>query len=312
MKLLQKTAPVALALSLLVAVGAEAETKIGVTMTSFDNPFLVILLNGIKDQAAQMDGVTLQLEDANLDVSRQINQIDNFMASKVDAMIVNLVDGATSVVMTKKAIEAGIPLIYINHPPIDIDKLPDNVAFVGSNELDSGTMQTQEVCRLLNGKGKVLVMIGPLENEAARTRTEDIKKVIAAEPCTGMEIVEEQVANWSRIEGQNVMANWLTAGIKFDAIISNNDEMAVGAIQVLKSANTDMDKVVVAGIDATPDGLAAMKAGDLDVTVFQNAHKQGMLAVEAAVAMTKGEKVDHHIWVPFELVTPKNMADYMK
>ncbi len=308
----QKTASAALMLSLLAAAGAKADTAIGVTMTSFDNPFLTILLNGIKERAAQMDGVTLQVEDANLDVSRQINQIDNFLAGDVDAIIVNVVDGATSPAMTRKVAAAGVPLVYVNHPPIDIDTLPDNAAFVGSNELDSGTMQTREVCRLLNGKGKVLVLMGPLENEAARIRTQDIEDVLAAEPCTGIEIVEKQGANWSRIEGQDVMANWLTAGVEFDAVIANNDEMAIGAIQTLKATGIDMDKVVVAGIDATPDGLAAMKAGDLDITVFQNARRQGELAVEAAVALAKGEKVERHIWVPFELVTPQNMADYMK
>ena len=108
------------------------------------------------------------------------------------------------------------------------------------------------------------------------------------------------------------MANWLTAGVEFDAVISNNDEMAIGAIQVLKSTGIDMDDVVVAGIDATPDGLAAMETGDLDITVFQNARKQGALAVEAAVALAKGDKVDRHIWVPFELVTPQNMTEYIK
>ena len=108
------------------------------------------------------------------------------------------------------------------------------------------------------------------------------------------------------------MANWLTAGVEFDAVVSNNDEMAIGAIQMLKSTGIDMDKVLVAGIDGNPDGLAAMKAGDLDITVFNDARKQGMLAVEAAVDFVKGEKVDRNIWVLFELVTPQNLDDYMK
>ena len=79
------------------------------------------------------------------------------------------------------------------------------------------------------------------------------------------------------------MTNWLTAGIEFDAVISNNDEMAIGAIQALKAAGVDMDEVIVAGVDATQDALAAMKAGDLDVTVFQNAAGQGKGAVDAAL-----------------------------
>jgi inositol transport system substrate-binding protein len=108
------------------------------------------------------------------------------------------------------------------------------------------------------------------------------------------------------------MANWLSAGLEFDAVISNNDEMAIGAIQALKSAGRSMDSVVVSGIDATQDALAAMSAGDLDVTVFQNASGQGQGAVDAALKLARGEKVEAKVYVPFELVTPANLANYLK
>ena len=107
------------------------------------------------------------------------------------------------------------------------------------------------------------------------------------------------------------MTNWISAGHKFDALVSNNDEMAIGAIQALKAAGYDMSKVVVAGVDAHPGRLAAMKAGELDVTVFQNAAGQGQGAVDTALKLAKGEKVESYVWVPFELVTPANMDKYV-
>ena len=90
--------------------------------------------------------------------------------------------------------------------------------------------------------------------------------------------------------------------------MSNNDEMAIGAIQALKAAK--MNNVIVSGVDATQDALASMKAGDLKVTVFQNAAAQGKGAVDTALKLAKGEKVDSMVWVPFELVTPANMDKY--
>lgn len=156
------------------------------------------------------------------------------------------------------------------------------------------------------------MMMGPLENHAALTRTQDIHDVLAREECSGIEIVEEQTANWKRVEAQDLMTNWLAGGLEFDAVIANNDEMATGAIQALKSAGRNMDDVVVAGIDATPDGLRAMQAGELDVTVFQNATKQGEVALSTAVAMAGGAVVDRHVWIPFEPVTPEDMQDYLK
>jgi ribose transport system substrate-binding protein/inositol transport system substrate-binding protein len=108
----------------------------------------------------------------------------------------------------------------------------------------------------------------------------------------------------------DLTTNWITAGRPIDVVFANNDEMAIGAIQALKAAGVSMDDVIVVGIDATQDGLAAMAAGDLDATVFQNAKGQSASALDAAVALARGKAVEREVMVPFELDTPKNMADY--
>ena len=169
---------------------ASAETRVGVSMTSFDNPFLTILLNGIRAEGEKNADLQLVVEDAQLDVAKQLNQVQNMVANGVDAIVVNPVDGAATPAMTKLATDAGIPLVYVNHPPAEHAAMPAGTSFVGSNEIDSGTMQTKAVCEMLGGKGKVLVLMGPLENEASITRTKDIEDVIAADPCTGMEILD--------------------------------------------------------------------------------------------------------------------------
>ena len=299
------------AMSALLAGTAHAE-NIGITIARSDSAFLTILRQGMEDRAAKLDGVSVQVEDAQNDPSKQLDQVQNFISSGVDAIVVVAVDGDGTPALTKMASAAGIPIVYANHPPADVDALPETAAFVGSNEVDSGTLETKEVCRLLGGKGAVYVLMGPLNNHSSLTRTKDIHDVIATDGCKGMSVIEEQSANWDRLEASNIMTNWLSAGREFDAVIANNDEMAIGAIQAMKAAGTDMSKVVVGGIDATPDGLAAMAAGDLDVTVFQNAIAQGATAMDAAVALAREEKTERQIWVPFELVTPENMKDYAK
>jgi len=297
----------ALPLSLVLPAHAE---NIGVSMARFDSTFLTLLRNGMEARAAELGDVTLQVEDAVNDPSTQLNQVSNFIASGVDAIIIAAVDAESTPGMSALADAAGIPIVYANHPPADIDALPEKGAFVGSNEVDSGTLQTREVCRLLGGSGNVLILMGPLNNHSALQRTKDVHDVIATDDCKGMSVLEEQTANWDRLEAANLMTNWLSSSMEFDAVIANNDEMAIGAIQALKSVGRDMDGVVVAGVDATPDGLAAMAAGDLDVTVFQNAQAQGAASVDAAIALARGEATEQKIWVPFELVTPENMAEY--
>ncbi|MGO7136569.1 substrate-binding domain-containing protein, partial [Rhizobium leguminosarum] len=90
--------------------------------------------------------------------------------------------------------DAGIPLVYVNRQPVNVDTLPDKQAFVASNEQESGTLETKEICRILGGKGKAVVIMGELSNQAARMRTQDIHDVIKTDECKGLEIVEEQTA----------------------------------------------------------------------------------------------------------------------
>jgi inositol transport system substrate-binding protein len=288
---------------------------IGVSMALFDDNFLTVLRNGIQSYA-DANGVAVQIEDAQNDVAKQLDQINNFIASGVTAIIVNPVDTSATQAMSDAAAAAGVPLVYVNRQPINVDTLPDNQAFVASNEVDSGTLETLEVCRLLKEAGKteaqIYVMMGELSNQAAVQRTADIHDVMASGNCgVTLNIIDEQTANWSRDQAQNMMTNWMSTGAPFDAVIANNDEMAIGAIQAMKASGMDMATVIVGGIDATQDALAAMQAGDLDVTVFQDAAGQGSGALNAAIALSKGEAVDQKVYIPFQLVTPANVADFV-
>ena len=289
---------------------------IGVSMAKFDDNFLTVLRNGLVEYGATLPGVYLQIEDAQNDVAKQLDQINNFIASGVKAIIVNPVDTSATQAMSDAAAAAGVPLVYVNREPINVDTLPDNQAFVASNEMDSGTLETLEVCRLLKEAGKTeasaYVIMGELSNQAAVMRTKDIHDVIGGPDCgVKITIIDEQTSNWSRDEAQNLMTNWLSTGTPFDAVIANNDESAIGAIQALKAGGVDMASVVVAGVDATQDALAAMQAGDLDATVFQDAAGQGKGSLDAAIKLAKGKAVEQKVYIPFQLVTPANIGDFL-
>src|SRR5918992_1630138 len=135
----------ALATSAAITTGASAET-IGVSMALFDDNFLTVLRNGMIEYAETLDNVDLQVEDAGNDVAKQLDQINNFIASGVDAIIVNPVDTSATQAMSDAAAAANVPLVYVNREPVNVDTLPDNQAFVASNEQESGTLETQEIC----------------------------------------------------------------------------------------------------------------------------------------------------------------------
>ena len=315
LKLLKKIIVVA-GLTSLISTSVMAE-NIGVTMALFDDNFLTVLRNGIQKMADEMNGVNVQIEDAQNDVAKQLDQINNFAASGVDAIIVNPVDTSATQAMTNAAAAAGVPLVYVNREPINVDTLPDNQAFVASNEIESGTLAAFEGCKMLRAKGKttsarIYILVGELSNQAAVQRTKDFHDVIGMDMCKFITIIDEQTANWSRDQARDLMTNWLSAGEPFDAVFANNDEMAIGAIQAMKASGVSMEEVIVTGVAATQDALVAMSGGDLAVTVFQDAAGQGSGSLNAALDLARGKKVDQKVYIPFKLVIPSNIKDYLK
>jgi inositol transport system substrate-binding protein len=208
--------------------------------------------------------------------------------------------------MTEAAKTAGIPIVYVNRRPSD---LPPGVPYVGSDSLYAGTVEMEALAKLVNGKGNVVILQGDPANEAAVLRTKGCNDVVAKNP--GMKVTKTQAGNWYRDKGLSIMENWIQTGETIDVVCANNDEMALGAIQALKNANI-LDKVVVGGVDATADALAAMQAKELEVTVFQDAAGQGGGGIDAAVKLAHGETVPDLVDIPYQLVTPDNIADFLK
>lgn len=295
---------------LVAALSASASSlaaTIGVSMAYFDQNFLTIIRHSI-DKEAKARGLKMQFEDARGDVGRQTDQVQSFIGSGVDAIIVDPVDSAGTPAITRLAQQAKIPLVYVNRTPGD-KTLPAGVVFVGSDEKESGTLQMEELARLANYQGNVAVMIGNLSDAGAIQRTKDVEQVVAKYPK--MKVVLKQTANYSRNEGMDLMLNWLTNGEKIDIVAANNDEMAIGAIMALQQAKQQQNNMLVGGIDATPDGLKALASGKMQVTVFQDAVGQGKASVDVAQRMINGEKLDPYYWIPFELVTKENMQKYV-
>lgn len=298
-----------LALSLMFASGAAlADMKIGVSMSQFDDTWLTYLRESMDKKAKSYpDGVQLQFEDARSDVVKQLSQVENFISQKVDAIVVNPVDTAATKKITEAAVKAGIPLVYVNRRPDDL-KLPKGVVTVASNDLEAGEMQMQYLADKMGGKGDIVILLGDLANNSTTNRTKGVKDVLAKYP--NIKIEQEQTGTWLRDKGMTLVNDWLTQGRKFDAIVANNDEMAIGAAMALQQAGVDKGSVLIAGVDGTPDGLNAIKKGNMTVSVFQDAKGQADGSIDTAVKMAKNEPVEQAVWVPYRLITPQNVDTF--
>lgn len=300
-----KHCKIILLVGLLASSASALAEKIGVSMAYFDQNFLTIIRQSIEKEA-QARHVDVQFEDARGDTGRQADQVQSFIASGVDAIIVDPVDSASTPQLTKMVQQARMPLVYVNRTPGD-KTLPPGVVFVGSDERESGTLQMEALAKLANYKGNVAIMIGNLTDAGALQRTKDVEQVVAKYPA--MKVVQKQPANYSRSEGMDLMQNWTGNGEEIDIVAANNDEMAIGAAMALEKSQK---KLLIGGIDATPDGLKALASDKIQVTVFQDAVGQGKTALAVALKLIKGEKVESHVWIPFELVTKENMQTYVE
>lgn len=289
--------------------GAAHAEKIGVAMSLFDDNYLTVLRHNIERHAGEL-GVEVQMEDAQGDIARQQSQIENFAASGVDGIIAMLVDADSGRAMSKIAEKAGVPLVFVNMLPANMETFPDKQAWVGSDEEQAGELQATQMCKLMGGEGDAVILMGQLGTTGQRGRTAAVERVLQSDACKGIKVLDKQSANWMRTPALDLMTNWLTSGMQPKGVFANNDEMALGAIQALKSSGISMDDVVVGGVDATQDALAAVESGDLDVTVYQSAKGQGEGALDTVLKIARGEKFDSHVTVPFELVTPENVAKY--
>lgn len=280
----------------------ERRPVIGVSLLNLSNEHIVTLNRSMEEKARQL-GVELIVNDAQRSAEKQVQQVESFIAQKVDAIILNPCEVEASSPAVEKAVAAGIPIVNVNS-----ETRAAPTAFVGSHDEDAGRIAMEYLAQRLNGKGNVVEMHGFMGQAAQIKRDQGAREVLAKTP--GMKLIAEQTAEWDRAKGLALMENWVQSyGTRIDAVFSQNDEMAMGALIALEQARRK-DKVVMVGVDAIPDALQAVRDGRLDATVFQDGRGQGTAAVETAVKILRKEPYEKQLFIPFQLVTKQNVAQF--
>lgn len=283
---------------------SEDGITIGVSMLNLSNEFVASVAEGIEAKAGEL-GVKVIINDGQKDPNKQIQQVETFIAQKVDAIIFNPVEAEASSPAVDKAKEAGIPIVNVNAVTVSE---PD--AFVGSRDQESAQIAIDFLAEKLGEKGNIVMMHGHLGQSAELQRTEGAMEALKAYP--ELKLIAEQTAEWNRDKALSLMQNWLQAHQgQINGVFAQNDEMGLGALKALEDAGVK-DEIVLVSVDAIADALQAVKDGRQDATVFQNAEAQGGGAVETAVKIVKGEAFDKEVFVPFELVTQENVDQYLK
>ncbi|WP_405582998.1 substrate-binding domain-containing protein [Streptomyces sp. NBC_01092] len=280
---------------------ASADRKMGLSLSTLNNPFFVQIRAGAQAEAKKL-GVDLTVTDAQNDASQQANQLQNFTSSGVGAIIVNPVDSDAASNSVKAADKADIPVIAV-------DRVVNNAktsALVASDNVAGGELAAKSIAEKLGGKGKIVILQGQAGTSAARERAQGFANGLKAFP--GIQVVAQQPADFDRTKGLDVMSNLLQAHPDVQGVIAANDEMALGAVKALGSkAGTS---VQVVGFDGTPDGLKAVEQGTLYASVAQQPSQLGRIAVDNALRALQGKKVEETVKVPVKVVTKENVAGF--
>lgn len=270
--------------------GEAKNNKVGLSISTLNNPFFVTLTDGAK-AAANDNNIELIVVDAGDDVAKQTSGIEDLISRDVSVIIVNPVDSDAVAPAVEEAIAKGIKVI-------SVDRVVNGVEVssqIASDNVAGARLATEYLMELVGEGAKV----AELEGVPGASATIDRGKGFHEVADTGLDVVTSQTANFNRAEGLTVMENILQANQDIKGVFAHNDEMALGAIEAVESAEKD---IVVIGFDATDDAIAAIKDGRMAATVAQKPDLMGRTAVETAIKLLAGEAVEASIPVEVELI----------
>jgi erythritol transport system substrate-binding protein len=263
--------------------GAYADGLISIIVNDPSNPYWLTEGNVAKAEAEKL-GYTANVGAHKGDTNTESNLIDTAITNKSVAIILDPANADGSVGAVKKAVAANIPVFLVN---AEINQEGLAKAQLVSNNAQGAALGAQQWVQDVGEKAKYAELLGAPSDNNAATRSNGYETVISQYP--DLVKVASQVANWDRTQGHDKMQSMLQAHPDINAVISGNDEMALGAIAALKEAGK-LANVKVGGFDGSPDAVAAIKAGELQYTVLQPVAIFSAKAVEQADSFIKTGK----------------------
>lgn len=267
------------------------DIKIGLSVSTLNNPFFVSLKDGVVEEARK-HGMETIVVDAQNDSAKQSNDVDDLMQKGVNVLLINPTDSASISTVVQSANSLGIPVITLDR---SADQ-GDVKALVASDNVKGGKMAAEFIEKIVGKGAKVVELEGVAGASATRERGKGFHEVADQ----NLKVIAKQTADFDRTKGLNVMENLLQAHPDVQAVFAHNDEMALGAIEAIKSSGKD---IPVVGFDGNDDAMKSIKEGKLTATVAQQPEWIGQLAVQAVYDVLQGRTVEKTIPAPLKLVT---------
>lgn len=281
------------ALSATVSANALAKDTIALVVSTLNNPFFVSMKDGAQKEANKL-GYNLVILDSQNNPAKELANVQDLTVRGTKLLLINPTDSDAVGNAVKMANQANIPVITLDR----LANAGTVVSHVASDNRFGGKMAGDFIAKKVGSDAKVIQLEGIAGASAARERGEGFKQSMEKNK---FQLLASQPADFDRTKGLNVMQNLLTAHPDVQAVFAQNDEMALGALRALQTAGkTD---VLVVGFDGTDDGIKAVESGKMGATIAQRPDQIGVIGVQTADKVLKGEKVQAVIPVDLKLVT---------
>ncbi|EHB65369.1 MULTISPECIES: ribose ABC transporter substrate-binding protein RbsB [Paenibacillus] len=266
------------------------DMKIGLSISTLNNPFFVSLKDGVVEEAAKQ-GIEVVVVDAQNDSAKQSNDVDDLIQQGVDALLINPTDSSAISTVVQTANSLDIPVVTLDR---SADK-GEVAALVASDNVKGGQMAAEFIVEQLGKDAKVIELEGVPGASATRERGKGFHDIADEQ----LNVVAKQAADFDRTKGLTVTENLLQGNPDAKAIFAHNDEMALGAIEAIQSSGKD---IMVIGFDGNEDALKSIETGNMTATVAQQPELIGQLAVQAAKDVLQGKEVEKNIAAPLKMV----------
>ncbi len=270
---------------------------------NLSNELQVTLTDNIQ-AAVEGLGAEFLSSDPQGDPVTQVTQVENFISRGVDMILMSPNDASACGVVLQEAVEAGIPMIIVN---CKMDDMDGALCYVGCDDLTAGELLMEYAAEMLGGEGTIGILRGPDGLDAAIKRTTGIENVLADNP--GIEVYSSQTANWQTAEAMSIVENWLQS-TTLNAVVCENDEMAVGAVEAIKGQGQSLDDVLVFGIDGIPSAYQSIANGEMKATLLQDAAAIAAKTIEVMQLYFETGEVEAEYIIPWVIVDSENIDEY--
>jgi ribose transport system substrate-binding protein len=279
----------------------EKKVVIGFSQVTLDSPFYVELMKAAQAEA-EKNGAELVYLDAQNNIEKQIKDIQDLITRGVDVMILNAVNPESIAPAVEALNKANIPIVTVDRPIT-----PKVASFVGRDNFEMGRLSGEYAAKLLNGKGKVIEIQGAAGDKVMMARRDGFHSVIDKYP--DIQVIQSPYSDYVRSKAVTAFQDMIQANPDVNLVYAHNDDMALGAVQVLESQKITGVKVV--GVDCLMEAVKAIKDGRYDSTTANDPQYLGTVAVQVALKVLKGEKVGEYIDTGTTLITKDNVDQYV-